>query len=105
MFWVLFYLYIRYRRKFFKLLKYYIASCNCIKTLKSEIHAHSLSTASLTCPGVHPGASRQFVDGGPGANRDEPKGIRMRLYIPSSATDLTRFWAKCDHGLSQLCYG
>ena len=23
-----------------------------------------------------------------GANRDEPKGIRMRLYIPSSATDL-----------------
>jgi len=32
-------------------------------------------------------------------------GTRVRSYIPGSATDQTLFRAKCDHGLSRLCYG
>jgi len=60
------------------------------------------------CPGVSPGASRQLVAGGPGrtgANRGESWEIRVRSYIPGSATDQTRFGAKRDHGLSRWCYG
>jgi len=37
-----------------------------------------------------------------GTNRE---GIRVRSYIPGSATGQTQFGAKSDHGLSQLCYG
>jgi len=33
-----------------------------------------------------------------GTNRD---GIRVRSYIPGSASDQTRFGAKVDHGLSR----
>ena len=32
------------------------------------------------------------------------KEIRVRSYIPGSATDQARFGAKSDHGLSRLCY-
>jgi len=59
----------------------------------------------LHCPGVRPGAFRQFVAGGPrrtGTNRDR---IRVRSYIPGSATEQIRFGAKRYHGLSWLCYG
>jgi len=57
------------------------------------------------CPGVRPGASRQFVAGGPGRTWTNREGIRVRSYIPGSATDNTRSGAKSDHGLSRLCYG
>jgi len=53
------------------------------------------------CPGVRPGASRQFATGGPrqtGTNRER---IRVRSYIPGSATGQTRFGAKIDNGLSR----
>jgi len=32
-------------------------------------------------------------------------GIRVRSYIPGSATDLARFGAQIDHGMSRQCYG
>jgi len=57
------------------------------------------------CPGVRPGASRQFVAGGPGRSGTNREGIRVRSYIPGSATEQIRFGAKSDHGLSWLCYG
>jgi len=57
------------------------------------------------CPGVRPGASRQFVAGGPGQNGTNREGIRVRSYIPGSATEQIPFGAKSDHGLSWLCYG
>jgi len=53
------------------------------------------------CPGIRPGASRQFAAGGPGRTRTIRKGIRVRSYIPGSATDQTRFGATNDHGLSR----
>jgi len=56
-------------------------------------------------PSVRPGASRQFVASGPGRNGTNREGIRVRSYIPGSATEQTRFGAKSDHGLSWLCYG
>jgi len=46
------------------------------------------------CPGVCPGASRQFAAGGPGRTGTNREGIRVRSYIPGSATDQTRFGAK-----------
>jgi len=55
------------------------------------------------CPGVSPGASRQFVAGGPGQTKTNREGIRVRSYIPGSATDQTRFEKKSDHGLFR-CY-
>jgi len=39
-----------------------------------------------------------------GANRNE-SWIRVRSYIPGSATKQIRFGAKGDHGMSWLCYG
>ena len=57
------------------------------------------------CPGVRPGASRQFVAGGPGRTGTNREGIRVLSYIPGSATEQIRFGAKIDHGLSWLCYG
>jgi len=57
------------------------------------------------CPGIRPGAFRQFVDGGPGSTGTNREGIRVRSYIPGSVTDQTRFGPKCDHGLSRLCFG
>ena len=59
----------------------------------------------LLFPGVRPGASRQFVDGGPEWTGTNSKGIRVCLYIPGNATDQTRYGAKRDRGLSRLCYG
>jgi len=49
--------------------------------------------------------SRQFVAGGPGRIGTNREGIRVRLYIPGSATEQIRFGAKSDHGLYWLCYG
>ena len=59
------------------------------------------------CPGVHLrlGASGQFVAGGPGRTGSNREGIRVRSFIPGSATNQTRFRAKSDHGLSRLFYG
>jgi len=53
------------------------------------------------CPGVRPGASRQFAAGGPGRTGTNREGIRVRSYIPGSATDQTRFGTNIDHGLSR----
>jgi len=57
------------------------------------------------CPGVRLGASRQIVAGGPGQTGTNCEEIRVRSYIPGSATEHIRFGAKGDHGLSWLCYG
>jgi len=46
------------------------------------------------CPGVRPGASRQFAAGRPGRTGTNREGFRVRTYIPGSATDQTRFGAK-----------
>jgi len=46
------------------------------------------------CPVVRPGASRQFVAGGPGRTGTNREGIRVRSYIPGSATEQIRFGAK-----------
>ena len=46
------------------------------------------------CPGVRPGAPRQFAAGGPGRTGTNREGIRVRSYISGSATDQTRFGAK-----------
>jgi len=51
------------------------------------------------CHGVRPSASGQFVASGPGRTGTNLEGIRMRSYIPGSATEQTRFGAKSDHGL------
>jgi len=56
------------------------------------------------CPGVRPGLSRQFEAGGPGRTGTNCEGIRVRSYIPGSATEQIRFGAKSDNGLSWLCY-
>jgi len=40
-----------------------------------------------------------------GGDRNESWEIRVRSYIPGSATEQIRFGAKSDHGLSLLCYG
>jgi len=56
-------------------------------------------------PGVRPGASRQFVAGGPGLSGANREDIRVRSYIHGSTTDQTKFGAKSDHDLSRLCYG
>jgi len=53
------------------------------------------------CPGVRPGASRQFTAGGPGRIGTNRDGIRVRSYIPGSATDQARFGAQSDHGMSR----
>ena len=70
---------------------------------------YPLLTAELKprshCPGVRPGAPRQFVADGPGRTGTNREDTQVRLYIPGSATDQTRFWAKSDNGLSRLCYG
>jgi len=52
-------------------------------------------------PGVRPGASRQFTAGGPGRTGTNRDGIRVRLYIPGSATDQARFGAHIYHGMSR----
>jgi len=57
------------------------------------------------CPGVRPGASRQFVAGGPGRTGTNHEEIRVRSYISGSATEQIRFGTKSDFGLSWLCYG
>jgi len=59
----------------------------------------------MLCPGVRPGASRQFVAGGPGRTGTNREGMRVRSYIPGSSTDQTRFGEKSDHNLSRLWYG
>ena len=51
--------------------------------------------------GVRPGASRQFAAGGPGQTGTNRNGIRVRSYIPGSATDQTGFGAKIDHDMSR----
>ena len=53
------------------------------------------------CPGVRPGASRQFTAGGPGRTGTNRDGFRVRSYIPGSATDQARFGAQIDHGMSR----
>ena len=53
------------------------------------------------CPGVRPGASRQFTAGGPGRTGTNRDGIRMRSYISGSATDQARLGTQIDHGMSQ----
>ena len=45
-------------------------------------------------PGVSPGASRQFIVGGPGRTGTNREGIRVRSYIPGSATDQIRIGTK-----------
>jgi len=57
------------------------------------------------CPGIRPGASRHFAAGGPERNGTNRDGIRVRSYIPGSATDQARFGAQIDQGMSRLCYG
>ena len=52
------------------------------------------------CPGVRPGASRQFTAGGPGRTGTNRDGIRVRSYIPGSATDQARLGAQIYHGMS-----
>jgi len=52
------------------------------------------------CPGVRPGAPRQFSAGGPGQTGTNREEIRVRSYIPGSVTDQTWFGAKIDNGLS-----
>jgi len=39
------------------------------------------------CPGVRPGAYRQFAADGPGRTETNGVGIRVGSYIPDSATD------------------
>jgi len=53
------------------------------------------------CPGVRPGASRQFSAGVPGRTGINRDGIRVRSYIPGSARDQARFRAQIDHGMSR----
>jgi len=53
------------------------------------------------CPGVRPGASRQFTASGPGRTGTIRDGIRVRSYIPGSATDQAWFGAQIDHGMSR----
>jgi len=53
------------------------------------------------CPGVRPGASRQFTAGGPGRTGTNRDGIRVRSYIPGSATDQARLGAQIYHGMSR----
>ena len=53
------------------------------------------------CPGVRPGASGQFTAGGTGRTGTNRDGIRVRSYIPGSATDQARFGAQIDHGMSR----
>jgi len=57
------------------------------------------------CPGVRPGASRQFTAGGPGRTGTNRDGNRVHSYIPGSATDQARFEAQIGHGMSRYCYG
>jgi len=61
--------------------------------------------ASFTLSRYTPGASRQFVAGGPGQTGTNREGIRARSYLTGNATDQIRFGAKTDHGLSLSCYG
>ena len=60
--------------------------------------------ASSTLSRCTPRSSRQFVAGGPGRTGTNRERIRVRSYIPGSATEQIRFGAKSDHGLSWLCY-
>jgi len=60
-----------------------------------------LSKPRSHCPGVRPGASRQFTAGGPGGTGTNRDGIRLRSYIPGSATDQARFRAQIYHGMSR----
>ena len=53
------------------------------------------------CPGVRPGASRQFAAGGPGRTGTNRDGILVRSYIPGSATDQARLGAQINHGMSR----
>ena len=55
------------------------------------------------CYGVRPGASRQSVAGGPGRTRTNREEIKVRSYIPGSATDQTHFGAKRDPGIATIC--
>jgi len=65
---------------------------NSTSLFKEEIYL-SIKHRSL-CPVVRPGASRQFVAGGPGRTGTNREGIRVRSYIPGRATDQARFVAK-----------
>ena len=79
---------------------------NVIETPTCILYVMLFSIKPLShCPGVRPGASRQFVAGGPGRTGTNREEIRVRSYIPGSATEQIRFGAKRDHGLSWLCYG
>jgi len=53
------------------------------------------------CPGLRPGASRQFAAGGPGRTGTNRDGIRVRSHIPGSATDQARL----GHKLITVCPG
>jgi len=84
----------------FHLLKYVVKIIFSVSHFTSHFFAKTLKPRSH-CPGVRPGASRQFTAGGPertGTNRD---GIRVCSYIPGSATDQARFGAHIDHGMSR----
>jgi len=70
----------------------------------SDQHVHQIRPRSH-CPGVRPGAARQFVAGGLGRTRTNHEGIWVCSYIPGSATNQTLLEAKIDHYLSLLCYG
>ena len=65
--------------------------------LKSRLH----------CPGVRPGASRQFGTGGPGRTGTTRDIIRVPSFISGNATVQTRFEAKlitvCP-GYATVCY-
>jgi len=52
-------------------------------------------------PYLSPGASRQFTAGGPGRTRTNRDRIRVRSYIPGSATDQAQFGVQIDHGMSR----
>ena len=73
----------------------YLMNLIVVQLFKSRSH----------CTGLRTGAFRQFVAGGPGQTWTNREGIRVRSYIPDSATDQTRFGAKSDHGPYRLCYG
>ena len=95
----------------------YICSCKRAKSyaIKGSALTHLLNylmnlivvhlfKSRSHCTGLRTGAFRQFVAGGPGQTWTNREGIRVRSYIPDSATDQTRFGAKSDHGLYWLCY-
>ena len=71
---------------------------SCLQSLSQSAKASfTLSRSTPRC--VPAGCS------GPRRTETNRDGIRVRSYIPGSATDQTRFGEKSEHGVSRLCYG